>query len=70
MKLKAAYGMRDDGVSATDDEVMSAVGLDYKMDKSATLYVLYANGTDGGLANKGKLAGDGSALSLGAIYKF
>jgi len=70
MKLKAAYGMRDDGVSATDDEVMSAVGFDYKMDKSATLYVLYANGTDGGLAHKGKLAGDGTALSLGAVYKF
>jgi len=70
MKLKAAYGMRDDGVSTTDDEVMSAVGFDYKMDKSATLYVLYANGTDGGLAHKGKLAGDGTALSLGAVYKF
>jgi predicted porin len=70
MKLKAAYGMRDDGVSATDDEVMSAVGFDYKMDKSATLYVLYANGTDGGLAKKGKLAGDGTALALGAVYKF
>jgi len=70
MKLKAAYGMRDDGVSATDDEVMSAIGLDYKMDKSAKLYVLYANGTDGGLARKGKLNGDGTALSLGAVYKF
>ncbi len=70
MKLKAAYGMRDDGVSATDDEVMSAVGLDYKMDKSATVYALYANGTDGGLANKGKLKGDGTALSLGIVYKF
>jgi predicted porin len=70
MKLKAAYGMRDDDVSATDDEVMSAVGVDYKLDKSATVYALYANGTDGGLANKGKLAGDGTALSLGVVYKF
>lgn len=68
--LKAAYGMRDDGVSATDDEVMTAVGVDYKMDKSASVYALYAAGTDGGLAKKGKLAGDGSALSVGFVYKF
>ncbi len=68
--LKAAYGMRDDAVSATDDEVMTAVGVDYKMDKQASLYALYANGTDGGLAHKGKLAGDGSALALGLVYKF
>ncbi len=70
MKLKAAYGMRDDGVSATDDEVMSTVGLDIKLDKSASVYALYANGTDGGLAHKGKLKGDGTALALGMVYKF
>ncbi len=70
MTLKAAYGMRDDDVSTTDDEVMSAVGLDFKLDKSATVYALYANGTDGGLAHKGKLKGDGSALALGVVYKF
>ncbi|MFO7592836.1 MAG: porin [Pseudomonadota bacterium] len=70
MKLKAAYGMRDDDNSDTDDAVMSAVGLDYKMDKSATLYALYANGTDGGLAKKGKLAGDSTAVAMGLIYKF
>lgn len=68
--VKAAYGMRDDGVSATDDEVMTAVGYDHKMDKALSVYALYANGTDGGLANKGKLKGDGSALALGVAYKF
>ncbi|MGM0593266.1 MAG: porin [Pseudomonadota bacterium] len=70
MAIKAAYGMRDDGVSGTDDATMTAVGVDYKMDKQASVYALYANGADGGLANKGKLAGDGSALSLGVVYKF
>ena len=70
VKLKAAYGMRDDDVSATDDEVLSAVGVDYKLDKSATIYALYANGTDGGLSHKGKLDGDASAFVLGAVYKF
>ena len=68
--LKAAYGMRDDGVSATDDEVMTAFGVDYKMDKQASVYALYADGTDGGLAKKAKLAGDGSALAIGFVYKF
>lgn len=68
--IKAAYGMRDDGVSATDDETMMAIGIDYKMDKQASVYALYASGDDGGLANKGKLGGDSSALSLGMVYKF
>jgi predicted porin len=68
--LKAAYGMRDDGESATDDEVMTVVGIDHKMDKQASVYALYAAGTDGGLKNKGKLAGDASALSVGFVYKF
>lgn len=68
--IKAAYGMRDDDNSATDDEVLSAVGVDYKMDKSATLYALYANGADGGLSHKGKLDGDATALSVGVVFKF
>lgn len=68
--VKAAYGKRDDGDSATDDEVMAALGYDHKMDKAMSVYALYAKGTDGGLANKGKLKGDGSALALGISYKF
>ncbi|HEY0633989.1 MAG TPA: porin [Gammaproteobacteria bacterium] len=68
--VKAAYGKRDDGVDATDDAVMAALGYDHKMDKAMSVYALYANGTDGGLANKGKLKGDGSALALGVSYKF
>jgi predicted porin len=68
--LKAAYGMRDDDVSATNDAVMTAVGLDHKMDKQASVYALYAAGTDGGLNRKGKLAADASALSVGFVYKF
>ncbi len=70
VKLKAAYGMRDEDVSGQDDEVMMAAGVDYKLDKSATVYALYADGSDGGLAKKGKLAGDGTALALGIVYKF
>lgn len=68
--LKAGYGMRDDGDSDTDDAVLTAVGYDYKMDKNAMLYVLYAAGTDGGLSNKGKLDGDASAFAVGTQFKF
>jgi predicted porin len=68
--LKAAYGMRDDSDSATDDEVLAAIGIDHKMDKQASVYALYAAGTDGGLDKKAGLAGDGSALSVGFVYKF
>ncbi|MEN8169625.1 MAG: porin [Pseudomonadota bacterium] len=68
--IKLAYGMRDDGESATDDEVMTAVGFDHKLDKSASVYALYAAGSDGGLAKKGKLDGDASAFALGLVYKF
>ena len=68
--LKGAYGMRDIRVAGADNQVMTAVGVDYKMDKQASVYALYANGTDGGLAKKAKLAGDGSALALGFVYKF
>ncbi len=70
VKLKAAYGMRDEGIAGQDDEVMMAAGVDYKLDKSATVYALYADGSDGGLAHKGKLKGEGTALALGVVYKF
>lgn len=66
--IKAAYGMRDDDLPG-DDAVLSAIGMDYKMDKDAKIYVLYANGSDGGLS-KGGLKGDASALAMGIEYKF
>ena len=67
--IKAAYGMRDDDLPG-DDEVLSAIGMDYKMDKDAKFYVLYANGSDNGMSKSGKLKGDASALSMGIEYKF
>ncbi len=65
--LRAAYGSRD---TQPNSEVMMAVGLNRALDKKAELYVLAARGSDGGLAHKGKLSGDGSAFVLGGIYKF
>ncbi len=68
--LKAAYGMRDTRIAGVDEAVMTAAGVDYKLDEQASVYALYANGSDGGLEKKGKLAGDSSALGLGFVYKF
>lgn len=68
--VKAAYGKIDDGVDATDDASMAALGYDHKMDKALSVYALYATGKDNGLKNKAKLSGDGSALALGIAYKF
>lgn len=68
--LKAAYGSRDLDTAGAEDPTLMSLGLDHKLDKSASVYVLYAEGSDDGLAKKGKLAGDGSALVVGAVYKF
>lgn len=66
--VKAAYGKIDNG--SANDPTMAAIGYDHKMDKDLSVYALYANGKDAGLANKGKLKGDGSAIALGVAYKF
>lgn len=66
--VKAGYGKIDNG--SANDPAMAAVGYDYKMDKSLSVYALYANGKDNGLKNKAKLSGDGSAIALGVTYKF
>jgi predicted porin len=68
--VKAAYGKINDGVAATDDATMAALGYDHKLDKALSVYALYANGKDNGLKNKAKLSGDGSAIALGVSYKF
>ncbi len=65
--IKAAYGTRD---TDPDAQNMFALGFDRKLDKKASVYALYASGTDGGLANKGKLNGDGTALVAGYVYNF
>lgn len=67
--INAAYGKIDFGNDATEDKTLAAIGVDYKMDKNAKIYALYASGKDGGLS-KGGLAGDSSALSIGIDYKF
>jgi len=69
-KLIGAYGQMDFDDSAMDDANFYAVAYDYKLDKDASVYLLHTTGTDGGLATKAKLKGDGSATVVGLVYKF
>ncbi len=68
--IKAAYGKLDYDNSATKDRTFSAVAYNHKLDKDASVYVLYASGKDNGLAAKGKLSGDGTAAVVGMEFKF
>lgn len=68
--LKAAYGQLDYDDSALDAATFYAVAYDHKLDKDANVYVLYTTGTDGGLAEKAKLDGDGTAAVVGMEFKF
>lgn len=63
------YGSKDvDGVSK--DARMTAVAYQHKLNKSTTLYGLWADGADGGLSDASKLSGDGQAIVAGVIAKF
>ena len=63
-----AYGTKDQGLAK--DATMTALAFNHKLDKKVTVYALWADGSDGGLNDASKLAGDGSALVAGLIAKF
>ncbi len=63
-----AYGMKDQGLE--DDATMTALAYHHKMDNQVSLYALWADGADNGLAAESKLKGDGSAVVLGVIASF
>lgn len=63
-----AYGMKDQGLA--DDATMMAVAFEHKLDKKVKVYALYADGSDNGLKDASKLAGDASALVAGIVAKF
>lgn len=67
--IKFAYGTKDvDGV--VDDATMTALSYEYKLSKKTSVYGLWADGADGGLAKASKLDGDASALVAGIVAKF
>jgi predicted porin len=63
-----AYGTKDQG--AVSDATMTAASYQHKLDKKVSVYALWADGSDGGLNDNSKLAGDGSAIVGGIIAKF
>ena len=63
-----AYGMKDQGNA--DDATMTALAYQHKLGKKLSVYGLWADGTDGGLTDASKLAGDGSAIVGGIVAKF
>ncbi len=67
--VRAAYG-KFDAPSTSNDPTFYAVGYDYKLAKSADVYVLYASGDKDGLKAKGGLAGKGKATVVGMQYGF
>lgn len=66
--IKLAYGFKDQGLA--NDATMLAVAYDHKINKSTTAYVLYADGSDNGLNDASKLAGDSSVIGTGLVVKF
>lgn len=63
-----AYGTKDQGLA--DNATMTALAYQHKLDKKISLYGLWADGSDGGLNDASKLAGDGSAIVVGLIAAF
>lgn len=63
-----AYGIKDQGLD--DDATMTALAYQHKLSRKVTVYGLWADGADGGLADNSKLVGDGSAIVGGIIAKF
>ncbi|HEY0634475.1 MAG TPA: porin, partial [Gammaproteobacteria bacterium] len=68
--INGAYGKLKFGDDTKKDKSFYAVSYNHKLDKSASLYLLYTKGREGGLATKASLNGDGSAAVIGGTYSF
>jgi len=66
--VKFAYGMKDQGLA--NDATMTALAYDHKLNKSTTVYAIYAAGADDGLNANSKLAGDSTVIGGGLVVKF
>lgn len=66
--IKLAYGSKDQGLA--NDATMLAIAYDHKINKSTSVYVIYADGADNGLNDSSKLAGDASVVGTGLVVKF
>ena len=66
--IVVAYGKKDQDLAK--DATMTAVSFMHKLDKKASVYALWADGSDNGLKDASKLDGEASALVVGLIAKF
>lgn len=68
--IKLTYGVAEETTPGVDDPTMIALGIDHKINDTATAFVYWAGGSDGGLAADTKLVGDSTVLAAGIIVKF
>lgn len=68
--VKFTYGVAEETTPGMDDPTMMAIGLDHKYSDTASMFVYWADGSDGGLDADAGLVGDSTVLAAGVIIKF
>ncbi|MCW8830924.1 MAG: porin, partial [Gammaproteobacteria bacterium] len=68
--IKFTYGDAEETTPGVDDPTMMALGIDHKLNESATMFAYWADGSDGGLAADAGLVGDSTVLAVGVIVAF
>lgn len=68
--IKLTFGDAEDLTPGFNDPSMMAVGIDHKLNNSATMFLYWADGSDGGLAADAGLVGEATVLALGVVVKF
>jgi len=68
--IKFTYGDADEAMPGLDDPTMMALGLDHKYSDTASMFVYWADGSDGGLEADAGLVGDSTVIAAGVIVKF
>jgi len=68
--IKFTYGVAEETTAGLDDPTMMALGIDHKLNDTASVFAYWADGADGGLEADSKLVGDSTVLAAGVIVKF
>ena len=68
--IKFTYAVAEELTVDVDDPTMMALGIDHKLNDSATAFAYWADGADGGLNADAGLVGDATVLAAGVVVKF
>jgi len=68
--IKFTLGDAESTAPGLNDPTMMALGIDHKLNESATVFAYWADGSDGGLNADAGLVGDSTVLAAGVIVKF